>query len=191
VLLHGGVADAPAHRERVANVDAVGELARGRDVVDEIGRDPFRTVVILDVDGAHRVHDLYLTPLFAASRHDAFMHGFIHLHFFVSGYLFTWSVAGADPAPHRSSLRTRLAVLFLAGAAHATLGKLMYGHALPRGAGLAVEEIEAAAKLMCYGGDIAELALAVMLFITWLRMTAGPRRFTLRQGMDEAKEWAR
>lgn len=82
-------------------------------------------------------------------------------------------------------------MLFLAGAAHATLGKLMYGHALPRGAGLAVEEIEAAAKLMCYGGDIAELALAVMLFITWLRMTAGPRRFTLRQGMDEAKEWAR
>lgn len=84
--------------------------------------------------------------------------------------LFTWSVAGADPAPHWPSLRTRLAVLFLAGAAHATPGKLMYAHALPRGAGLAVEEIEAAAKLMCYGGDIAELALAVMLFITWLRM---------------------
>lgn len=125
------------------------------------------TAAVLDIGG---MYVLYLTPLFEMSRHNEFLHAFIHVHFFVSGYLFTWSIAGADPAPHRPSLKTRLVVLFLAGAAHANLGKLMYAYAHPRGTGFAVEEIETAAKLMYYGGDIAEIALAVMLFALWFRM---------------------
>ena len=45
--------------------------------------------------------------------------------------------------------------------------KLMYAWQLPQGAG--VEEIQAAAQWMYYGGDLAEIALLVALMQQWLR----------------------
>ncbi|MFW3615572.1 cytochrome c oxidase assembly protein [Billgrantia antri] len=112
---------------------------------------------------------LYLTPLYAASLHSPLLHLWVHLHFIVAGYLFCWTIlAGPDASPHRLSLRFRLVVLFASMAIHALLGKLMYGYLWPRGTGHGAEEIQAAAQLMYYGGDLAELLLAVALLSLWL-----------------------
>ena len=79
-------------------------------------------------------------------------HPALQLHFVVSGCLFTWVIAGADPAPHRASVRTRLVVLGLAIAAHATMSQLLYA--------TGDADRQAGATVMYYGGDVAELLLA-------------------------------
>lgn len=109
---------------------------------------------------------LYLTPLYTRTTTDPVVHDLVHLHFLLSGYLFAWVIAGPDPAPHRTAVPFRLVLLGVAVAAHAVLSQLMY-------AGVAVEvavpaaDRRAGATLMYYGGDIAELLLAVALVSTW------------------------
>lgn len=136
--------------------------------------------LLLNIGGMYL---LYLTPLYAASLQNSLLHHWVHLHFLVAGYLFCWSIlAGPDTSPHRLSLRLRLGVLFVSVATHALLGKLMYGYLWPRGTGHGVEEIQAAAQLMYYGGDLAELLLAVALMTLTLmrhRHRASPNVFEL------------
>ena len=122
------------------------------------------TAALLDIGGMYL---LYLTPLYAWTLTDPALHGLLHVHFVVAGYLFTWSIAGPDPAPHRPGFGIRLAVLFLATAAHANLGKIMYGYAYPRGTSADLAEIRSAAQWMYYGGDLAELLLIVAFFAMW------------------------
>lgn len=124
------------------------------------------TAALLDI-GAMYV--LYLTPLFALSMSNPALHVFLHVHFLIAGYLFTWSIAGPDPAPRRAGMVMRLTVLFLATGAHATLGKLMYGQGHPRGTTADPGEIQAAAQWMYYGGDLAELLLIIAFFAIWFR----------------------
>ena len=123
---------------------------------------------------------LYLTPLLALSEQHAILHHAVHVHFLVAGCLFAWSVAGLDPAPGRPGMATRLAVLLAAAAVHAFLAKLLYARAgeLPPGAGYGVAEVEAAAQLMYYAGDVAEVVLAIAVFAAWYR--AGGHRRTAR-----------
>jgi putative membrane protein len=110
---------------------------------------------------------LYLTPLYAAMAHRPWLHTLVHWHFLAAGLLFSWSIAGVDPAPNRPSHRVRLTVLFVAMAGHATLSKAMYAYGLPLGTAEPLTAREGAAKLMYYGGDLSELLLAVALFATW------------------------
>ena len=125
------------------------------------------TALVLNVGG---MYALYATPLYAATLASPTLHHLVHLHFLAAGYLFTWAVlAGPDPAPHAPGFSTRLAVLFAAIAAHAVLGKLMYARLWPRGTPHGPEEIRAAAQVMYYGGDLAEVLLAVALFAGWYR----------------------
>ncbi|WP_349573280.1 cytochrome c oxidase assembly protein [Azotobacter salinestris] len=124
------------------------------------------TALALDIGGMYL---LYLTPLYAFSTGNPAMHFLVHLHFLLSGYLFTWAIAGPDPAPHRPGLRLRLGVLFLGTALHATLGKLMYAGGFPQGTAHDLRELQAAAQLMYYGGDVAELLLAIAFFARWFR----------------------
>ena len=98
----------------------------------------------------------------------------MHLHFLAAGCLFTWVIAGPDPAPRRPSVAARLVVLGVTIAVHASLAQLLY-------AGLYVQvpasadELRGAAALMYYGGDVAELLLAFALVTTWRpRRTAPP-----------------
>jgi putative membrane protein len=123
---------------------------------------------VLNVGG---MFALYLTPLYAATADSALVHHLVHAHFLAAGYLFTWSIAGPDPAPRRPGIATRVVVLVLAAGAHSYLGKLLYARAgeLPRGAGHTVGEMEVAAQWMYYGGDVAELLLAAALFAVWYR----------------------
>lgn len=130
------------------------------------------TALLLNVGG---MYALYLTPLYTLSLSNPWLHWWIHLHFLVAGYLFTWAIAGPDPAPGRPGLPLRLCVLFFAMAAHAYLSKLMYIELLPATGLHDPAQIRAAAKLMYYGGDVAELLVAVALFADWYRRRA-PRR---------------
>ena len=129
---------------------------------------PF-TAALLDIGG---MYVLYLTPFYALSMSHPALFVFLHLHFVISGYLFTWSIAGPDPAPRRPGMIMRLVVVFLATAAHATLGKLMYGYGYPQGTSASLAEIQSAAQWMYYGGDLAELLLIFAFFAMWFRRRA-------------------
>ena len=147
-------------------------VTTARRITDLAGTMPVRclshpvSALLLDIGGLYL---LYLTPLYQLSFSEPVLHIWLHLHFVLAGYLFSWSIAGPDPAPHRPGMRLRLLVLFAAIAAHAVLGKLMYAYGFPRDAGIELAEIEAAAQLMYYGGDLAELILALVFFAGWYR----------------------
>lgn len=128
------------------------------------------------------LYAFYLTPLYAVAQDQTAVHLGLHVHFLFAGYLFTWSIAGPDPAPRRPGLGVRVAVLVAAWGAHAFLAKLLYAHAdaLPPGSGHEPEQARQAAELMYYGGDIAELVIAAALFTAWLRHR--PRVRTVRHG---------
>ena len=110
---------------------------------------------------------LYLSPLYSMTLANPQLHHLIHIHFFVAGFVFTWSIMGTDPVPQRPEFRTRLGVLFISMAAHAYLSKLMYAHLFPRNTHHSIFEIQEAAILMYYWGDLAELLLAIGLFYYW------------------------
>ncbi|MBA8962414.1 putative membrane protein [Rhodococcus percolatus] len=119
--------------------------------------------LILSVGG---LAALYFTPLYAATTTNEALHLLVHAHFLLASYLFAWVIAGPDPAPHRPSVPVRLVVLGVAIAGHAVISQLMY-------AGLFVQipvppnQRQGAGELMYYGGDIAELLLALALLLTW------------------------
>lgn len=129
------------------------------------------TAAVLDVGGLYL---LYLTPLYALTRDSPLAHHLVTLHVLLAGYLFSWSIAGPDPAPGRPGTAVRVAALIAAGAAHGHLAKLLHARADEFAAGLATrpDELRAAAQLMYYGGDVAELALAAALFAAWYRRRA-------------------
>ncbi len=124
------------------------------------------TAAVLDMGGLYL---LYLTPLYIFTTTNTLAHHLVNVHFLLAGYLFTWSIVGPDPAPRRPTITIRALVLIAAGAAHAYLAKVLYARAseLPGGSPHDLGQAQAAAQLMYYGGDLAELALAVALFATW------------------------
>lgn len=131
------------------------------------------SALVLNIGG---MYVLYLTPLYTASLQHQALHYWVHLHFLVAGYLFCWAIlAEPDVSPHRLSLRFRLGVLFFSIATHSLLGKLMYGYGWPRDTGHSLEEVQAAAQLMYYGGDLAEVLLAVVLLTLWLQKPVAQR----------------
>ncbi len=74
-----------------------------------------------------------------------------------------------------------MVTLVAAAGGHAALAKFLYAHAevVPPGAGHDAEAMRAAARLMYYGGDVAELLLVVALFAAWYRRWG---RFTPASG---------
>jgi putative membrane protein len=122
------------------------------------------TAAVLSTGGLYLV---MLTPLSVTGGDSPLL----HLHYLASGYLFAWAVAGPDPAPRRPGMAARAGALLAAAAAHAFLAKYVYAHAgaLPFGTGVDVAAVRSAARLMYYGGDVAELLLAIALFAGWYR----------------------
>ncbi|GAB3651595.1 cytochrome c oxidase assembly protein [Glycomyces tarimensis] len=118
----------------------------------------------LNVGGLYAV---MLTPLHAAASQQPLLHGLVLAHYLAAGYLFTWSIIGPDPAPHRPGTATRAVALAAAVAAHAFLARYLYAHTLP--VGHDPQSVRAAAQLMYYVGDLADLVIAVILFGTWYR----------------------
>ncbi|MEH0938291.1 cytochrome c oxidase assembly protein [Micromonospora psammae] len=126
------------------------------------------TGLLLTAGGLYLLH---LTPLHRTVQSNPGLHALVLLHFLASGYLFCWAIAGPDPGPHRPGVPVRLVVLGLSVAAHATLAQLMYAGLVDTAA--PAEQLRAAATLMYYGGDLAELLLALALLATW---RPAPRR---------------
>jgi putative membrane protein len=126
------------------------------------------TAAALDMGGLYL---LYLSPLYTLTVANPLVHHLVSLHFLLAGYLFSWSIAGPDPAPCRPSIAIRAGVLIAAGAAHAYLAKLLYARAAEHllESSHDLDGMQAAAQLMYYGGDLAELALATALFAMWYR----------------------
>ena len=121
---------------------------------------------------------LYLTPLYDLTQQVPAAHALLLAHLLLAGCLYTWAIAGPDPAPRRPGMVTRLAVLVSAAGAHAYLAKLLYaraGEPAAHGHHGGTAEAETAAQLMYYGGDVAEILLAVMLFAGWYRRTSAVR----------------
>lgn len=113
------------------------------------------------------MYALYITPLYQMSLNNTGLHVFIHIHFLLAGYLYCWSIAGRDSSPHRASFTMRVSALVVGIAAHGYLAKMMYINLWPDVPWYPAEAIQAAAKLMYYGGDLAELLLGVALFYGW------------------------
>lgn len=128
---------------------------------------------------------LYFTPLYNAMSANTGLHWLLHAHFLLAGCLFAYVIAGPDPAPARPSVPVRLVVLGVAIAAHAVISQLMYG-----GFGINIHapvgQVQGGAQIMYYGGDIAELLLAVALVATW-RPQPGSRRASRTTRQPEAR----
>ena len=88
--------------------------------------------IILDLGGLYL---LYLTGLYRAAENNDLIHAAVHLHMFLAGCLLSWALIGLDPIRRRPGIKTRVAALVVAAAAHDTLAKLMYAHGLPAGGG--------------------------------------------------------
>lgn len=121
---------------------------------------------------------LYTTPLFHWMHQFVLVHAVVHAHIFLAGYVFTASVVGADPDPHRASFRLRAAVLIVFIAAHSVLAKWLYAYPP---AGVEVADAHAGAQLMYYGGDVVDVTLIVLLFLGHYRATR-PRPDAARPG---------
>ncbi|MCG3044448.1 cytochrome c oxidase assembly protein [Streptomyces fenghuangensis] len=118
---------------------------------------------LLDVGG---LWVLYRTPLWAASHDRPLLQAAVHFHVLAAGLLFTFAVCRLDPVRRRWGLPWRGAALLGAGAAHAVLAKSLYA-AAPYGTAFAPADLRTGALLMYYGGDLVELALAVVLAVQW------------------------
>lgn len=107
---------------------------------------------------------LYGTDLFALMHGSALVHAAVHLHILLAGYVFTASLVGRDPDPHRASLGMRAAVLLVFIAVHSTLAKRLYGHPPP---GVEPLDAQVGSQVMYYGGDVIDVALLVLLGWAW------------------------
>lgn len=107
---------------------------------------------------------LYRTGLYDATLRTPLLHTAVHVHVFLAGYLFTASLVGPDPAPHRPGPGLRATVLVLAVAAHNVLAKLLVADPPP---GIDPGRAEVAAQVMYYGGFPVELTLFVLLGREW------------------------
>lgn len=114
---------------------------------------------------------LYATDLYAAMQHSALLHGFVHLHLLLAGYLFTASIIANEPAAHRTGFVYRAVMLWLAVAGHGILAKRLY--AFPP-SGVPAAQAEAGGMLMYYGGDAVELVIFAIFCRQWFR-TSRPR----------------
>jgi putative membrane protein len=123
------------------------------------------TATVLNIGGLWL---LYTTELFPAMHENALLMFLVHAHVFIAGYLFTASMIGIDPAPHRPGYLYRAVVLVAALAGHDILAKYLYGHP-PIGVDPA--QAEAGSVVMYYGGDAIDLVLIIVLCSQWFAAT--------------------
>lgn len=115
---------------------------------------------------------LYGTELWSLMHTSPLVHAAVHAHVLLAGYVFTASVVGTDPDPHRASVTVRSVVLVVYVAAHSVLAKRLYAHPP---AGVDARDAEVGAQLMYYGGDVVDVALVAGVAAGWYAATR-PRR---------------
>lgn len=125
------------------------------------------TATVLNVGG---LWVLYTTDLMQRMHENALLAAAVNVHLLVAGYLFTASMIGRDPAPHRPGYAFRAVVLLFAFAAHGILAKYLFAHPP---AGVPAVEAELGSMLMFYGGDLVDAAIVVVLCFRWY-VASGP-----------------
>jgi putative membrane protein len=115
---------------------------------------------------AGSMYVLYRTPLLAAAHADPWLNALVHVHLLLTGVLFTAAVCQLDPLPGRYSLPWRAGTVVAAAAAHGVLAKTLYV-APPPNTAFDVADLEAGAQLMYYSGDAVEIAVAIVIAVTW------------------------
>ncbi|WP_350348903.1 cytochrome c oxidase assembly protein [Agromyces sp. G08B096] len=111
---------------------------------------------------------LYTTDVFARMHDEPLLAAAVNVHLLLAGYLFTASMIGLDPDPHRASFALRAGVLLVVFAAHGVLAKWLVGHPP---AGVPMAEAEAGGILMYYGGDVIDAVIIAVLCAQWYRAT--------------------
>lgn len=125
------------------------------------------------------LYGLYFTPLFSLLMSTRLGHLAMQLHFLLSGYLFFWTIVGADPGPRRPSHLVRLVTLVPVNAAHAffavivafsdvLLGQPYLGMVSPGWVSLRNDQAIGGG----IAGGMAEAAVlvpAAVLFLQWFR----------------------
>ncbi|WP_432545470.1 cytochrome c oxidase assembly protein [Kineococcus sp. SYSU DK004] len=122
-------------------------------------------VAVLEVGG---LAAYYLTPLHTAAHQHPALDVAVHVHMAAAGYLLAAVLVGPDPVPGRPGVTGRALLLVAVAAGHAVVATSVHAHGLP-GAGGATADVRAGGQLLRYGGDVVELALAVLLFAGWYR----------------------
>lgn len=111
---------------------------------------------------------LYATDLYQVMHLSPVAYAVIHLHIFLAGYVFTASMIGVDPNPHRTSMLVRSGVLVAFIAVHSILAKWLYANP-PQSVGTG--DARVGAQVMYYGGDVVDILLIVLLFASWYSAT--------------------
>ncbi|WP_157958527.1 cytochrome c oxidase assembly protein [Salinicola sp. CPA57] len=122
------------------------------------------TAALLNIGG---MMVLYLTDLYATMLHSPGFALWLHWHFIIAGCLFSWAIAGPDPAPKRPALEWRFGVLVASMAVHAMLSKWMYRFHFP--ASVPIDQVRQGAELMFYAGELPEALLVYLLARQWMR----------------------
>ena len=78
---------------------------------------------------------LYFTPLLTTLMSSHLGHLFMDLHFILVGYVFFWTIIGADPNHHKISDPARLGLVFLAAVFHGFFGFIVSSASNPLGGG--------------------------------------------------------
>ena len=134
------------------------------------------TALVLDIGG---MWVLYTTDLYAAMGASSWVAAAVHAHVIVASYLFTASMIGSDPAPHRRSIEFRSVVMVVAIAGHGILAKYLYAHP-PAGVGR--DEAETGSQIMYYAGDAVQLVVIVFLWAQWYSSRTPVRAASLARG---------
>lgn len=119
---------------------------------------------------------LYTGGLYASMHTNGVLFVAVHVHVFVSGYLFSASIAGVDPNAHRARFATRAIVLCAVMAGHSILAKYLYANPP---ADVHAASAEAGSVVMYYGSDAVSVALVVLLCAGWYRDVGRERRRAL------------
>ncbi|MDK1328205.1 cytochrome c oxidase assembly protein [Arthrobacter sp. zg-Y1143] len=109
---------------------------------------------------------MFRTPLLQAMQESMPVHWLVTFHLLAAGYLFTATIIGRDPSPHRAGYRLRAIVLVLSIAAHNILAKGIYADPPP---GVSAAAAEQGALVMYYGGAVLELVLVLLLCRQWFQ----------------------
>ncbi|MGN7476338.1 cytochrome c oxidase assembly protein [Solibacillus silvestris] len=129
------------------------------------------TAAVLNVGGLWL---LYTTDLYAFMHEHALFALFVHLHFFIAGYVFTISIIYFDPVYHQYTFWFRAVVLIVAIACHDILSKYMYANPPT---GVSQQEAETGSMVMYYAGDWIEVGLIIIFCWQWFK-SAKPRKHT-------------
>ena len=147
---------------------------------------------------------LYFSGWYRASLESVWVHEAMHVHLVMVGALFFWPLMGIDPLPGRLGYPFRVLLTVLTLPFHAFLGVTIMGQTTllggdwyprlaegPMGSWLPdpYADQELAGGILWGAGDLVGLTFFIVLFVQWVRQSAGEaRREDRRLDLLEARE---